>query len=806
MPHKFFDLTGNRQPFPKNYIPPTRWNPVGVNLLNFYPPPTSPGTAYNFFSNQGPHVAATDLSLKIDRNITNQNRLFGRFSFENWHSKNANRFGNVAAPDAGQVSNADHSATLDDTHSIGRWLLHANFGYAFNHQQADPAAPGFDLTTLGFPSYLNGAVQVANVPTITFPGAVSYAGLGESQGVGSSKFENYAASADAAKITGTHTMKFGGVYRVNRASVLNMPDASGSFQFTEGFTRQTLTGAQGGNAFASMMLGLPAGVPGSPIAGSIGYQPALALQARYIALYLQDDWRINDRLTLNLGLRWDSDRPVTERFDRTSWFDFGAALPLTVPGLPPLTGGLRFAGIDGASRGSKNPDNDNLGPRIGLAYKVSRTTVVRSGFGIMYAPATGIGPGTSNSGAASFSASTPYISSSDGGLKPYTTLSNPFPNGFNAAENSQDGLTTLLGQNVQAQVRGDRTPYVAQWHLNIQRELRNDMLFDVGYAGSAGIKLLAVMQFNQLPDQALALGKALNSSVPNPFFGFLAPSNPLGQRTTTLSQLLRPYPQFSDVTYDWGSFAHSSYHALQAKFRKRYREGFQVLVAYTWSKTLDNYSGAATGVGQNPPFLDSNRLDLSKSFSAYDILHRVVLNFEYELPFGLGRPLLNRKGWANVVAGGWRISGIGTIQSGPPMYVNTQNTSGSFNGGSAANAVQQPNRTGVSSRTPGSVKQRLNKYIDRAAFTNPLPFTFGNVSRYLPENRSPGLNEWDVSFAKSFSMTERLHADFRVETFNLLNRPNFQRPATNFNQPQSFGIITGTERPRNVQLALKIQF
>jgi hypothetical protein len=798
------DSSGNRQPFPNSYIPPERWNPVGVNLLNFYPNPTSPGTSFNFFSNQALHVSATDLSLKIDRSITDRNRLFGRFSLENWENRQPNYFGDIASPDANTAGNRDHSATLDDTHSIGTWLLHANLGYAFSGQRADPAAPGFDLTSLGFPAYLDGAAQIANVPSITLPGT-GYAGLGESQGIGTSKFENYAASADAAKITGRHAIKFGGVYRVNRASLLKIADPSGSFQFTQGFTRQTPTGA-GGSAIASMLLGLPGGVSGSPIAGSISYQPALALQSRYLALYLQDDWRMNDRLTFNLGLRWDSDRPVTERYDRTSWFDFGAGLPLTVPGLPPLTGGLRFAGVDGAQRGSKNPDNNNVGPRIGVAYKVDRTTVIRSGFGIMYAPATGIGPNTSNSAATSFSVSTPYISSSDGGKKPFTTLSDPFPNGFNPAENANDGLRTLLGQSIQAQVRGDRTPCVAQWHFNIQRELRNEMLFDVGYAGSAGDKLLAVMQLNQLPDQDLELGAALNAAVTNPFYGLVPITAILGQPMTTLGQLLRPYPQFSDVTYDWGSFAHSSYHALQAKFRKRYRGGFQVLAAYTWSKTLDNYSGAATGGIQNPPFLDSNRLDLAKSFSAFDIAHRVVMNFEYELPFGLGRPLLNRKGWVNAIAGGWRISGIGTTQSGPPLYVNTANNSFSFNGGSGANTTQQPNRTGISSRTPGSVKQRLNNYIDPAAFENPPDFTFGNASRFLPENRAPGLNDWDVSFAKSFAMAERLHADFRVETFNLLNRPNFQRPAATFSLPQQFGVITATERPRNVQLALKIRF
>jgi len=194
-----------------------------------------------------------------------------------------------------------------------------------------------------------------------------------------------------------------------------------------------------------------------------------------------------------------------------------------------------------------------------------------------------------------------------------------------------------LGQNVQAQVRGGRTPYVAQWHFNIQRELRNQMLFDLGYAGSAGVKLLAVMQLNQLPDQDLALGSALNNTVPNPFFGLASIVDNIRAGQDDARAVARPYPQFADVTYDWGSFAHSTYHAFEAKFRKRYRDGLHMLAAYAWSKTLDNYSGGATGVGQNPPFLDSNRLDPSRSFSAYDIAHRVVMNFEYELPFGLGR-------------------------------------------------------------------------------------------------------------------------------------------------------------------------
>jgi hypothetical protein len=223
-----------------------------------------------------------------------------------------------------------------------------------------------------------------------------------------------------------------------------------------------------------------------------------------------------------------------------------------------------------------------------------------------------------------------------------------------------------------------------------------------------------------------------------------------------------------------------------------------MLAVYTWSKMLDDSSGGASGSGgnQTPPSVDNYRRDLDKSFSGFDIPHRFVANFEYELPFASGRGALK------AIAGGWRVSGIGTLQSGPPISLNTTNATSSFNGGPAA---QRPNRTGVSSRTPGSVRQRVDNYLDRAAFVNPPRFTFGDAGRFLPENRAPGLETWDVSFAKSFTIGESVRLMFRAETFNLLNRTNFLSPAIAFNTAP-FGTISGSENPRWIQLALKLTF
>jgi hypothetical protein len=650
---------------------------------------------------------------------------------------------------------------------------------------------------------MRSGLQVANFPTINLGLGVSGLGPSSPNAVTDGRFENHALSGDAIRVVGRHTVKLGATFRVNRASLFQSNSGSGSFTFTEGFTRAAFNSAAGGSVVASLLLGLPF-ADGQTTAGGVGYEPALAVQVRCGAVYVQDDWRVNRRLTLNLGLRWDSDRPLTERFNRTSWFDFNAVPQLNVPGLGPLHGGLVFAGINGNPRSNKDPDNNDFGPRVGVAYSVTNWFVVRSGFGIMYSPTLDSQPTAANTGALGFNAFTDYVSTTDGGRTPYRTLSNPFPDGFNTPTGARNGLLTFIGaQTTNAQVRTDRTPYVAQWHFNTQYEWRRkQVLFDVGYAGSAGVKLPEQAQLNQLPDQFLALGDQLSTKIANPFFGTV-PTNSLEPATTTVGQLLRPYPQFNKLVQTWGSLAHSSYHALQAKFRKRYRGGLQMLAAYTWSKMLDDNSGSFNGGNQSPGATDNNRRDLDKSYSAFDIPHRLVGSFQYELPLGPGRPFLNRKGVVNAVAGGWVVSGIATYASGAPISVGAVgNTTGSFDGAS------RPNRTGISSGTPGSPVERIDNYLNPAAFVMAPSFTFGNAGRFLPDTRGPGRQNWDVSIGKVMPLGERRRLELRGAAFNLLNHPNFlgpYPPATMFGQRQ-FGVITQVDNARAVQLAAKLIF
>ncbi|MEO7146127.1 MAG: carboxypeptidase regulatory-like domain-containing protein [Bryobacteraceae bacterium] len=786
---------GVRQPFPNNSVPASRFNPVALRLLDFYPAPNRPGVSNNFFSQAGSVPASDDYSVRIDRRISARQNLFGRFSLDNQNTVTANSFGNIASPDAGVNGGRSRSATLDDAYLLGGWVLHGNYGYIYFANPRDSSSEGFDLTTLGLPGSLAAESQFHIFPLIQPQG---FAALGPNATfIIGNKFETHTWSGDALKLFGGHTVKFGGVYRLNRVSSFRPNSPAGNFSFSQDWTRQSFNGNVGGNAIASMLLGLMS-------SGVVQYQPALAIEVPYFGFYFQDDWRASNRLTFNLGLRWDSDRPMTERFNRLASFNFNATLPVQAPGLPPLVGGLQFVARNGLPRGVKNPDDNNFAPRIGLAFKVTDRFVMRSGFGIFYNPSTGTGPGGPSVGALTYDATTNVTTSIDGGRTPYTTLSNPFPDGYNQPTNGSQGLLSLLGQNINAQFRNDRTPYSVQWNYDLQYQFAGNSLFDVAYVGNAGVKLLAQTQLDQIPDADLALGQALTQKVANPFYGVIPATSSIGQATTTAAQLLRPYPQFTGVQQTWSSFAHSSYNSLQVKLRKRYANGLQFLIAYTWSKSIDDFSSVAGFLGlDNPGFTDNNNRRLDRSLSSLDVAHHFVGNYQYELPFGKGRRFLNRGGMLNAFAGGWSVNGVTTVQSGLPISITSSlNTTNSLGG------AQRPDATGLTTRSSGSVGARIDNYFNLAAFAPAPLYAFGTIGRMLPDNRGPYLFNWDLSLLKQVPIHESMRLELRGEFFNAFNNVNFQNPTgaeTVYGLPQ-FGAITATFDPRIVQVALKLFF
>ena len=795
---------GTRNAFPNNFVPADRRNPLAQSLLSYFPEPTASGIRNNFFSQQGSRPNTWDTSSKVDYRFSDRNSLFARVSLNKTINTLPSRWNNIASPASGWNGSINRSMTLDDTYLLGQWVMHGNYGYSYHANPRRYIEEDVSQASLGFPSALDSQVQFPVFPRIQ---VADFQQMGNNAFwyIGN-KFESHTWVGDMSRLFGDHTIKFGGVFRLNRVSNHRPADPAGFYQFNRNWTRERFNRGSQGNSVASMLLGVMNG-------GRIRFEPALSQQTPYWGFYIQDDWRLSDALTVNLGLRWDQDRPITERYNRAGWFDFDISQPalvLDTPGIErQVVGGLQFAGVNGNPRHIKNYDNNNIAPRFGLAYKVTRRLVIRTGMGVFFNPTTGFGPGTATAGAVSFNSLSPVIGSQDGGRTPFTDVSDPFPLGFNTPSNGAEGLATFLGQSPAAIVRTDRTPYSMQWNFNIQYELPDSWLVDAAYAGNSGVKLLGSgVQFNQIHNDYQSLGDRLNDQVENPFFGVIPSNLGLGRRMISLGQLLRPYPHFSGVNTPRGYEFHSTYHALQMKVRKRYTSGLQLLAAYTWSKMIDDVSSVAGFVGaQNPGYTNHYDKRLDKSLSALDIAHRLVFNYQYELPFGKGKALLNRGGWVNQVLGGWNLNGVTTMQSGLPVGITSR-----FNNLNAFGGRQTPNRvSGQSPLTDGPVVDRLGgRFADRpyfnvGAFEQPEPFMFGDMGNIMPDAREPKYFNWDLSIVKNFPFNERTTLQFRAEFFNFFNNTVFRRPNTSFGN-NNFGNITAAESARVGQLGLKLYF
>jgi hypothetical protein len=792
------DSAGNRQPFPGNMIPKGRHNQVALNFLANYPTATKQGTRLNYFFTDGSNSRRDTFTAKIDRRISERQNLFGRFSWDADDETLPDRYGTAGSWNIGQAGLRNRSVTIDDTYMRGNWILHGNAGIAYH---ANPrSTPQIDDINqqLGLPAKIDSVRQFPIFPRVD---ATGYSSLGtDASWIIGNKFYNVIAGGDASRLIGSHTIKFGGAYRLNRVSNFRPVDPNGNYSFNQVWTRRNFASGAGGNSIASMLLGYPTG-------GVLRTEPSLSLQVRYSALFFQDDWRVNNRLTLNLGMRWERDGPLTEKWDRASWFDTSQRLPLEVPGMGPFFGGLVFAGryneFGDSERGIGDLPWTNFSPRAGLAFKVTERLVVRSGFGMFFNPTTGNGPNPTKTGSISFNSSTSVTSSIDGGRTPYATLNDPFPDGFIVPVNAADGLLTSAGQALTVNFRDRYMPYSAQWNFNIQYELGGDMLIDAAYAGNAGVHLQALAtQLNQLPDEFLSRGAALRQTVNNPFFGILDPATDVGKRTTTEGQLLRPYPWLSGLTNQLATHAHSSYHAFQLKFRKRYSNGLQFLAGYTFSKTIDDISSLEAFLGhENPGYTNHNDRRLDKSISQIDTPHRLVFNYQWELPFGKGKPLLNSSGVMNQIAGGWIINGVTTIQSGEPMSVTQRtNTLNNFGG------TQRPDRTGLPAQTEGSIKKRIDGWINPGAFTDAPEYAYGNMGRFVSDLRGPHYHNWDISILKNFALSERFRLQFRSELFNAFNHTNFDVPGNRTFGEAGFGVITSAQPARIIQFGLKLYY
>jgi hypothetical protein len=527
---------------------------------------------------------------------------------------------------------------------------------------------------------------------------------------------------------------------------------------------------------------------------------------------MQDNWRVNDRLTVNLGLRYELTLPRTERHNRQSWLDPNVASPLQVPGLPQLKGGLVFA--SDSDPAPYNVDPVNFGPRVGIAYRAKGDFVIRTGYGVFFDPIKGAAAGTGNGGFTGFNWNTPLLTTyQNDGATPYSRISNPYPSGVQLPPGSTEGLLTKVGFGLSGPIPTlNNTPYIQTWNFGVQRALKG-VLIDANYVGTKGTHLYfgGAGALNYLGPWVESLNSTqisqLNSFVANPFYGIITdPTSPLSSKTVQQYQLMLPYPQFTSFSGPDPPRADSIYHALQVKVEKRFSNGLQILGTYVFSKSIDNSSvacGCTTWLGGATSLEDPNRRYLERAVSQFDIPQVLQFSYTYQLPVGKGKRWGNSwNGAVDAVLGGWQTNGIWRFDNGIPIALSVSNSRSLPTYG-----AQRPNLLATLTRNDGS-NWLTSYFADPQNAVTPAAFTVGNAPRDLSTVRTPGTATSALSLFKQFHVPLREGSllEFRAEAFNALNHPQFAAPNTVVGS-SAFGQVTAqANSPRQMQLALKLYF
>jgi hypothetical protein len=547
-----------------------------------------------------------------------------------------------------------------------------------------------------------------------------------------------------------------------------------------------------GASLATMLLGYPTG-------GNTTIATKFYNYVRYYAGFVQDDWRISSKLTLNLGMRYEYETgPADQNDNFIIGFDPLAASPLqnTVAD-PKIFGTVLYSGVNGNGRHAGNPNANKISPRVGFAYAIDSNTAIRGGFGIFWAPMP-----FSFQSTLGYSQQTPIIVSYDNNFTPATTLDNPYPSGLLQPVGNADGTAAGIGQALTIPDKDARSGYVQQYSFDIQRQMPAGFVVSAGYIGSKSLQLPQDgRNINQLATQYLSLGPALNQSVPNPMYqkgGVLG----VGGATISRSQLLRPHPQFTSVSLTNSDTNRAMYHAVYIKVQRRLSQGLTALVTYTRSQSMDQAYGTTGNTFSSAPSGPQNAYDPEAEYglSTVHTPNRLSIAATYELPFGKGKPLLSSNRFLDLAVGGWAMNAVSIMQSGYPLALTQPNDNSVI----GANHMR-PNATGVSAEVDKPFAERIDGWINPAAFSQAPQFTFGNLNRAI-SLRGPGLINWDVSMFKTFSITERFKAQFRAEALNFTNTPSFYGPNTSFTSPVSpqFGKITSQANfSRLIQLGVR---
>jgi hypothetical protein len=796
-----------RTAFPGNVIPKSQLDPVAQNLLKYYALPNltpAPGTLQNFVGDGVPSGVTTrswnSFVTRVDHRISAAQSLFFRFG---WNHRTDTTKPYYGIPGADTVlGDADGFFRGNVAGAMGyTWTVKPNLvldiraGVTRYGEGNIENTLGMNLTALGFPATFAQSTPYPLFPTIVM-------GTGDSQNLGggntpSRRYINQLnPEVNVHSMYGRHAVKYGMNFIGVQDNNFSSARSGGNFTFNRAFTQgpdPTVANALAGNDIASFVLG----TPGS---GYVDFNAVPATSVKYFGFYVQDDWKVTDRLTFNMGLRFEHESPITERYNRgNSGFDPNAASPLaanaaanftanTLPQLKALNvtqlgalnvvGGLGFLGVGGAPSGYLAVPAMYYEPRFGFAYRVTNRIVWRGGYGLFIAPNN-----NSNFQTNGFSLQTQMVTSLDNNLTPFNKLSNPFPSGVAIPPGASGGLLTGVGKSINSGlgaiggVPNFKDAMNQQFSMGFQFVLPGQVSLETSYVGNNVQHLAITRNINQYPTADLALGNLLNSKVPNPFAGVITDTtSSLSQSTVAVSQLLLPFPQYTGVTQSSLPLGRSHYNALQIMSSKKTSMGLTLTAAFTLSKYMTATS-----------YHNMNDASPESVIDGSDRPFNFVVSGLYELPFGQGKRFLHTsQPLVKRIVGGWELGWTGTYTSGAAL---------SFSGAE---------RVSKSSNNPQTVLQ----WFDTSQFLPQAPFTLQRTSSRIADIRGPGLGMWNVTLAKSTAITERARFRLEAQAFNFLNTPFFGSPNTSVTS-SSFGQISGLysgSASRNIQVAARVSF
>ncbi len=784
------DASGNltRTAFPGAVIPRDRMSAVSVAMLGLLPQPDTKQQTGNYFA-VGAQVFNRDVwTLKFDHAFSERNRI----SVFLYHSTETN-----LAPEnlAGAMSNArldyrrPYWARINHDFVLSPSTLN-NFraGYTREPQLWSRLTSGKGyLQKTG----LTGTNPPGDVlPRIQF--SDSYSNWGDELKNTGLQVNNSLTLADTmTHWKGNHSFKWGVDTSFQQTNGADTQNQQGTTIWSGNETAfPSASGrANSGNPLASFELG-------AVDAGTYnGLFVVPAMRYRYFAAFVQDDWKVSRRFTLNIGMRWDLFLPRRDAHDNMSSFDPTVANP----GAGGKLGGISFLGT-GTGRNGRSSFADtahkNFGPRLGFAYQLARNTVLRGGYGISYAQGNAAAGLRQSQGFSYGFNAAPSWASTDAGVTPAFYWDGGFPTNWPRPPFIDP--TVQNGTNVNYIGHGDgRPPYFQNYQFSIQQQLASRLVVEAAYVGVKGTHLgNALVGLNQLNPSYLALGSLLTQNITSASAKTAGIVAPYAGFTGSVAQSLRPYPQFLNITDQADPNGNSTYNALQVKLSKRLSHGLTILGAYTRAKSLTDGSVMAGG---GPSGADFYNRRLEKSFSTNDVPNVIALAYTYELPFGKGRKFL-ATGIAGKIIGGWQLAGIHQYQTGKPVQLTVSNTLPIFNGSLRANVVPGVDMTLV------PVNPLSDPWFNKAAFTVPATYQLGNAARSYNDLRAPNMYNENVGLVRRIKVAEKVTLMFRGEFTNVLNRVVFGAPNGNASST-SFGRVgSQANTPRQGQVSFRADF